>query len=146
METLVQHLLKETITVGIAESMTGGACAHAFVQHSGISKIFKGSIVCYQDSIKSDVLGVPKTLIETYGVVSKEVCEAMVEHAETMFKSQLTLSVTGYAETPHEAYISCKFQEKIHTKHITFNTLNREDSILYVVSEMIRLCKVTLFH
>lgn len=80
-----------------AESCTGGALAAAFTTHPGASSCFKGGIVTYATSSKSDVLKVPEELIEQHSVVSAEVAEKMAENAKKMFQTDYALATTGNA-------------------------------------------------
>lgn len=84
-------------TLSAAESCTGGALAAAFTTHPGASSCFKGGIVTYATSSKSEVLKVPEEIIEEHSVVSAAVAEKMAENAKKMFKTDYALSTTGNA-------------------------------------------------
>lgn len=86
------------MTLSTAESCTGGRIAAAITAHSGASRYFMGGLVAYQNEVKEQQLGVPHEMIETYGVVSREVAEQMVRGACRLFHSDYALASTGYAE------------------------------------------------
>jgi nicotinamide-nucleotide amidase len=65
--------------IATAESCTGGYIAHLLTETPGASAYFVGSVVSYANSVKSDVLRVPPTLIDTHGAVSEAVATAMVQ-------------------------------------------------------------------
>jgi nicotinamide-nucleotide amidase len=90
-------LLQSGQTISTAESLTGGGLSSALTHHPGASHTFVGGITAYRSEIKIDQLGVNKDLIEKYGVVSREVAEAMAQGALTMFGSTWAISTTGVA-------------------------------------------------
>lgn len=92
-----QILTKRKQFLTSAESCTGGALAAAFTTHPGASSCFKGGIVTYATSSKSDVLKVPEDIIEKHSVVSAQVVEKMAENAREMFQTDYALATTGNA-------------------------------------------------
>lgn len=141
---VIKFLRDNNLTISLAESMTGGSLAYTFVKHAGVSDVFKGSLVCYQEDIKVNVLNVSQLLLDTYGVVSKEVALEMADKALILFQSEVALSVTGYAETGKDIFISCKTQSKHIVKHLVFDTADRVEMIEKTVQAMIKLLKETL--
>ncbi|HEY7948234.1 MAG TPA: CinA family nicotinamide mononucleotide deamidase-related protein, partial [Acidimicrobiales bacterium] len=60
MESVVGALLKARgLTLGLAESLTGGLVSSRLVAVPGASDWFRGSVVSYASDVKYDVLGVP---------------------------------------------------------------------------------------
>ena len=94
---IAKQLVKLGKTLSIAESCTGGAVAERFTVHSGASTYFNGGVVTYATASKTDVLAVPKDIIDTYSVVSAQVAEAMATNARHLFKSDYALATTGNA-------------------------------------------------
>ena len=93
MEDAVAALLRaQGLTVGLAESMTGGLVASRLTNAVGSSEWFKGSIVAYASEVKFDVLGVPEG-----PVVSAEAAASMAEGARKVLGADIGLSVTGVA-------------------------------------------------
>ena len=93
MEDAVAALLRaHDLTVGLAESMTGGLVASRLTNAVGSSEWFRGSIVAYDSEVKFDVLGVPEG-----PVVSAEAAASMAEGARKMLGADVGLSVTGVA-------------------------------------------------
>jgi nicotinamide-nucleotide amidase len=84
-------------TLGTAESCTGGLVAARLTSIPGASKTFVGSIVAYDDSIKTGVLGVPARLIEAHGAVSVEVATRMAEGARRTLGATHAVATTGVA-------------------------------------------------
>ncbi|QYA25824.1 competence/damage-inducible protein A [Gramella sp. MT6] len=97
-ELVISKLLVEkNWTLSTAESCTGGRLASKFTKAPGSSASFKGSVVCYSSESKTELLGVPKELIEKYSVVSAEVAKAMALGAKEKFHTDFSISTTGNA-------------------------------------------------
>lgn len=98
MEAVVGRLLsKQTLTVSLAESCTGGLIAHRLTQVPGSSAYVDRGAVCYSNRAKTDMLGVPAELIATHGAVSREVAAAMARGIRERAGVSVGLSVTGIA-------------------------------------------------
>ena len=91
-----QFLLKNK-TLSLAESCTGGEISARLAKVPGASKYFVGSIISYKTQSKSDLLSVPKTIIEKNSVVSKQVAEMMAQNVRKKFNSSLGVATTGNA-------------------------------------------------
>jgi nicotinamide-nucleotide amidase len=63
----------------------------------GVSPFYPGGVVSYSNEAKTELLGVPPSLIEAHGAVSPEVAAAMAEGVRTRFGATLGLSATGVA-------------------------------------------------
>jgi nicotinamide-nucleotide amidase len=75
---LIDKLRTGSLRLVLAESCTGGLAAARLTGVAGASEVFCGSMVTYQEGIKSLWLGVPTALLKQHSAVSKEVTEAMV--------------------------------------------------------------------
>jgi len=80
-----------------AESCTGGWVAAAVTAVAGSSAWFERGFVTYSNESKSQMLGVPRALIERHGAVSPEVAGAMALGAVRNSRAQIALSITGVA-------------------------------------------------
>ena len=94
---VIQGLKEKGLTLGCAESCTGGLIAKRLTDIPGASAAFKGGIVSYTNEIKRDVLGVPEQLLTQLGAVSGEVAAAMAEGARRVLRCDIALSSTGVA-------------------------------------------------
>lgn len=94
---LVDVCREKGITLGFAESLTGGMISATVVNISGASAVFKGSVVSYTNEIKENVLGVPSEIIGMHTEVSEECAEAMAIGAAKVLGVRLAISVTGIA-------------------------------------------------
>lgn len=90
-------LIEQESTLSVAESCTGGRISHMLTVIPGASKYYLGSVTSYSASIKQKVLSVPEAMIRDFGVVSKEVAEAMAEGVKRLFGSDYSVATTGLA-------------------------------------------------
>jgi PncC family amidohydrolase len=94
----VIELLKESnLTLSSCESLTGGLFASTITSFSGVSNFFKGSLVTYQNEVKENLLKISADLINTQGVVSKEIAYQMCEKTSKLLSSDICISFTGNA-------------------------------------------------
>lgn len=98
LEAVVLEGLKEKgLTLGTAESCTGGLIAKRITDLAGASQVFMGGIVSYTNQIKANVLKVPQQLLEEKGAVSQEVALAMAQGARAQLGCDIGLASTGVA-------------------------------------------------
>ena len=86
-----------------AESCTGGMLASLLTDLPGVAHAFERGFVTYTNEAKHEMLGVPMDVIEEKSAVSKEVAIAMAEGALERSRANITLSVTGYADSGEES-------------------------------------------
>jgi nicotinamide-nucleotide amidase len=84
-------------TLAVAESCTGGLLAERITSISGSSRYFLGGAVVYSNKLKTDLAGVPASLIEKHGAVSREVAAALGEGIRKRCGATLGLGITGIA-------------------------------------------------
>ncbi|MGH8337669.1 MAG: CinA family protein, partial [Gammaproteobacteria bacterium] len=80
-----------------AESCTGGLVAGLLTEVPGSSDVVDCGLVAYSNGAKSELLGVPATLIGRFGAVSPEVAVAMAQGALRASTADLAVAVTGIA-------------------------------------------------
>ena len=97
MEELAQLLIQRNISISSVESFTVGVFAKTIGSISGISAVYRGTLVSYQTRIKRDVLHIDEKIIDQFGVVSKEVAGLMAIQGQKMFDSDVCISFTGNA-------------------------------------------------
>ena len=90
-------LLRKRQKVCTAESCTGGLIAKTFTDLAGSSDWFDRGFVTYSNAAKSEMLGVPVSLIEDYGAVSETVANAMASGALRHSEADYAIAVTGVA-------------------------------------------------
>ncbi len=98
MEEVVGKLLTEQHkTVAVAESCTGGLIGERLTDVAGSSAYFIEGAITYSNESKIKTLNVSPELIEKYGAVSAEVCEAMAKGMREKADTDYAISITGIA-------------------------------------------------
>lgn len=93
MESVVLDLLRERgLSLGLAESVTGGLVAGRITNVAGASDVFRGAIVSYATAVKQELLHVPAG-----PVVSAEAAAAMARGARAALRCDVGLALTGVA-------------------------------------------------
>jgi len=93
MESVVLQMLRERgLSLGLAESVTGGLVAGRITNVPGASEVFRGGVVSYASEVKFDLLGVPKG-----PVVSEAAAAAMAVGAQRVLGADVGLALTGVA-------------------------------------------------
>lgn len=85
------------ITVGTAESLTGGMIASSLASVAGASQVLMGGIVSYDSRVKRELLAVPQDLIDGAGVVSEPCARQMALSAKALLAVDIAVSATGLA-------------------------------------------------
>lgn len=96
-ESVTNLLRQRSLSLGTAESCTGGLVAELVTEHAGASDVFGGAVVAYANSVKTAVLEVPEALIAQHGAVSAEVATRMAEGARRRLGVDVALALTGIA-------------------------------------------------
>ena len=94
---IAKILIRNGITVSIAESCTGGLISSRLTDVSGSSVYIKENLVTYANEAKIKYLNVKKETIESHGVVSKEVAKEMAEGLLDMTGTDIAIATTGIA-------------------------------------------------
>jgi len=93
MESVVLDALRgRGLTLGVAESVTGGLVAGRLTAIPGASSVVKGCVVAYAREVKYEVLGVGRG-----PVVNEHVAREMAAGARTVLGADVGLSLTGVA-------------------------------------------------
>ena len=125
---LLSVLQKSKVTIGTAESCTGGLVAKTITDISGISEFYLGSVISYSNSVKEKVLGVKKKTLSEFGAVSSQTAVQMAEGVRKTICCDYSVSTTGiagptggtYEKPVGLVYIACsgKDKETIVTKNL----------------------------
>ena len=97
LQELIRSLRNQKLTVGFAESCTGGALSAFLTEQAGISDIFLGSVVSYSNEAKVDLLGVRRDTLMQEGAVSEAVARQMAQGVRRQLKTEWSVAVTGIA-------------------------------------------------
>ena len=93
MESVVLQMMRERgLTLGLAESVTGGLVAARLTGIAGASDVLRGGIVSYASAVKFDLLGVREG-----PVVSQAAAAEMALGVRRLLGSSVGLAITGVA-------------------------------------------------
>jgi nicotinamide-nucleotide amidase len=145
-------LLKDKLTLSVAESVTAGHLQAAFSSATEASKFFQGGITAYNAGQKTKHLNIePIAALEDDCVTEKVACEMAIQ-SNKMFISDFAIAITGYATKMPEKGLNDLFaffaiahkQEIILTKKITTNKERVDAQIDYttqVIKEFLDVLK-----
>ena len=85
------------VTIGTAESCTGGLVGKTLTDLGGSSGYYQGGIISYANTVKEQVLGVSSETLATYGAVSEETAKEMVEGVFRVLCTDYAIATTGIA-------------------------------------------------
>ena len=80
-----------------AESLTGGGIGAALTGIPGSSAVYKGGVICYNNWVKQNILGVPADVLNSCGAVSASTAEAMARGVRKLLQADVAVAVTGLA-------------------------------------------------
>ncbi|MEO0234984.1 MAG: nicotinamide-nucleotide amidohydrolase family protein [candidate division WOR-3 bacterium] len=126
---LKEELKKRNLSLSVAESCTGGFLAKKLTDVEGSSSFFLGGVVVYSNESKKNLLKVDQRLLKQYGAVSEEVSSNMAKNCAKIFKSDISVSITGIAgpsggsvEKPvGTVFISTFYKGKVETEKYLFS-------------------------
>ena len=98
LEEAVGELLEsKSLSLGIAESCTGGRISGMITSVPGSSAYFRGAVIAYDNSVKISELGVDSLLLKEKGAVSEPVAAAMAEGVRNRLGTDFAVATTGIA-------------------------------------------------
>ena len=98
LEMVIGKLLKaKNKNVSTAESCTGGEIAHMLTSVPGSSIYYKGSVVAYSNSVKTQLLGVHDFILDKLGAVSEQTVKEMAAGSRNLFKTDFAVATSGIA-------------------------------------------------
>jgi len=153
-EVVVGRLLKDqNQTVSTAESCTGGYIGHLLSKHAGSSTFFTGSIVSYDNRIKTEFLDVPTSILKTVGAVSKEAVEQMAIAIRAKMNTDYGISVSGImgpsGQTDEKplgmVWIGVANKEKVVSK-VFYLRFDRQKNIEVTANQAINLLRLLIIN
>ena len=98
LEALAGRLLSQQgMTIATAESCTGGRLAAAINAQSGSSAYYMGSVVAYDNSVKTNILGVSPETLNSEGAVSESTVRQMAEGVRALLRTDYAIATSGIA-------------------------------------------------
>ena len=96
-QVVLDGLRARGLTLGTAESCTGGLIAKQITDVPGAASVFKGGVVSYHCEVKAGVLGVSQALLDEKSAVCAEVAKEMAQGARRVLGCDVAVSATGVA-------------------------------------------------
>jgi nicotinamide-nucleotide amidase len=90
-------ILSKDLTIAFVESASTGRLIYDFTSVPDCGQIVKGSIVCYDRSVKENLLKVPSEIIDKYSAESPEVTQLLAEGMLNVIPADIIIAVTGLA-------------------------------------------------
>jgi nicotinamide-nucleotide amidase len=126
-QALLDLCARKKLTLGLAESCTGGLLAATLTAIPGSSRVLERGFVTYSNEAKQQI-GVAAATIARYGAVSREAAEAMAKGVLANAPVTLSAAITGIAgpgggtpEKPvglvHFAIAASRSGKLIHHEH-----------------------------
>ena len=137
LQAAVGNLLKQHCkTMATAESCTGGYIAHLITSMAGSSAYFTGSLVSYDNRIKTELLGVSSEILHTVGAVSEQTVTLMANNVIKLMDTDYSIAVSGImgpgGATDEKAvglvWVAVADKEKVIAKQFNFR-FDRERNI-----------------
>ena len=99
--TLVKELYtlleEKHLTVGTAESCTGGTLGALLTHPAGASRYYLGGVISYANDVKKGLLGVKNGTLAAVGAVSEETAGEMAKGAKKALNTSIAVAITGIA-------------------------------------------------
>jgi nicotinamide-nucleotide amidase len=96
-EVVGDLLVTRGMRIGVAESCTGGLITSRLTDVPGSSRYVDQSVVTYSNEAKTELIGVPASLITEHGAVSEPVALAMADGIRSRARADVGVGVTGIA-------------------------------------------------
>ncbi len=96
-QSVGESLREKGLMLALAESCTGGLLGDRITDVPGSSEYFSGSVICYSDKAKINLVGVKSETLKKYGAVSEETAAEMASGVRKVFDADIGVSITGIA-------------------------------------------------
>ncbi len=94
---VIETLAARKLTVAVVESCTGGLLGAALTEIPGSSDAFIGGFLTYSNELKSRLVGVPSSTLNSFGAVSPQTAAAMASGGRVATGADIGVSITGVA-------------------------------------------------
>lgn len=99
---LIAELTARHLTIGVAESLTGGLLTAELIRIPGASVVVNGGVVAYNTDLKRTLLGVDVAILNVHGAVHPDVAIQMAVGVRTAaavggVRADVGVSTTGAA-------------------------------------------------
>ena len=125
-EKITKTLIEKGLYITTMESCTAGLISSLITDTEGSSQIIKGAFVTYSNEAKV-MQGVPKEIIDKYGVYSEETAAAMARACKNTYAADISVGVTGTTgnidpcnndSIPGVVYYAISFKDTLSTYNV----------------------------
>jgi len=102
LERVVNYLCERNLSIVTAESCTAGMVTSLLANIPGCGSILEMGYVVYTEHAKHYCLGVDLQTIKLFGLTSEEVAREMALGALTRSRANISIAITGTAESDDE--------------------------------------------
>jgi nicotinamide-nucleotide amidase len=95
--SFIKSLNDKGLTLALAESITCGLAAYKLSTCKGTSEVLKGSVVCYNEDVKTGLMKIPEKVISKYTCESRKVTELLTRSLQKLIQADIHASITGLA-------------------------------------------------
>lgn len=132
-ESIVRTMKENHLTLGVAESCTGGMLSARLISVPGVSDVYRAGLVTYSNHAKHELIHVEESTLEKFGAVSEETAREMVQGTLKATNADYAVAITGIAgpdggtkdKPVGLVYIACGRKDDIIVKKYQFGG-NRE--------------------
>ncbi|WP_343339219.1 Putative competence-damage inducible protein [Terrisporobacter petrolearius] len=96
-DEVAKILVKNNLTISVAESCTGGMVSSSLINYPGISSVFMEGCVTYSNEAKIKSLNVKEETLNSVGAVSEQCAKEMAQGVAARHNTNIGLSTTGIA-------------------------------------------------
>lgn len=96
-EEMISLCRRLNLRIAVAESCTGGLLGARITQLPGVSDIFHGGLIAYDNRVKRQLLGIVDSDLEIHGAVSERVALQMAKGIRLRLGTEIGVSITGIA-------------------------------------------------
>ncbi|MGL4948281.1 MAG: CinA family protein [Mycoplasma sp.] len=152
-EKIYKILMDKSLTISFCESASAGALTSLFCELDNISKVFKGSIIAYNNDIKVNVVKVPIHIIEKYGAISKQTAIAMALNTNKILATDICVSITGNSSNINTIedkpsclyYVGVALFDKVYDFKVELDVNERNFNRLNIVIEALNILLELLY-
>lgn len=145
-QRLVAAAQSRSVSIGCAESLTGGLVASLITSVPGASQVFAGGVVAYAPSVKIGLLGIDEASVAVHGTVSQWCAEQMARGGQSAIGCDLCIATTGVAgpdslegNDPGTAWVAVSYGTQLTSQLVTGVTGDRDVVRLAVATIALRL-------
>lgn len=92
---LIKLLTEKKLKLALAESVTCGLASHQLNIVKGTSEVFMGSVICYNEQVKMDLLNIKPSLIKKFTAESQQVTDALSKNLSLLIDADIYAAITG---------------------------------------------------